>query len=199
MREIEAVVEHADKVKGYMHCDELRWLAVTARDLGTYSSWCEIGCWQGRSATATIGGLRNGSSLLLVDNFSGPTTRESPDPRGRGEDARRYIKQCTRRIHAEMERMREWAPGVDVEFLFGHSPEVAPQVDDWSLDVLFIDGDHKYAAVVADLAAWGPKMKRGGLMCGHDFTNKVGVDPAVRELLPQFDLVPGTSLWYARV
>ena len=199
MREIDEVVAHAETVWGYMHSTELRWLAELARDFGQPTNWCEIGCWQGRSATATVGGLHAGSTLTLVDNFSGPTTRESPDPRGEGEAARRYIKQCTRRILAEMERMRAWAPGVDVEFIFGLSPEVAPQVAGASLDVLFVDGDHKYAAVVADILAWLPKMKRGALMCGHDFTNKVGVEPAVRELLPQFEQVAGTSLWYARL
>ena len=67
------------------------------------------------------------------------------------------------------------------------------------LDVLFVDGDHKYEAVVADIKSWRPKMRTGALMCGHDFTNKCGVEPAVRELLPQFGQVPDTSLWYAVV
>jgi len=53
--------------------------------------------------------------------------------------------------------------------------------------------------VVADIQSWRPTLKPGGLLCGHDFTNQCGVEPAVRELLPQFQQVPETSLWYARV
>ena len=188
MRGVDEVVARAEKVKGYMHPRELRWLCETARAIERPATWCEIGCWQGRSATAALGGLLPGSSLVLVDNFTGPTTREMPNAAA-----------CKRRILEEMARMRVWAPGVSIELLVGYSADVAPQVADETLDVLFVDGDHKYEAVVADIEAWRPKMKHGGLMCGHDFTNRCGVEPAVRELLPQFGQVPDTSLWYAWV
>lgn len=189
MRPVEEVVAHADQVKGYMYPAELRWLCEQARALGRAGAWCEIGSWRGRSATATAGGLYPGSRLILVDNFTGPTTREMPDGAA-----------CERTLRAEMARMRNFARGVDVELLVGFSVDVAPRVSDASLDVCFIDGDHKYEAVVADITSWLPKMKPGALICGHDFTNKCGVEPAVRELFPgRFDQVPATSIWFARV
>ncbi|HLI23192.1 MAG TPA: class I SAM-dependent methyltransferase [Stellaceae bacterium] len=40
---------------------------------------------------------------------------------------------------------------------------------DESADLIFIDGDHRYAAVNADLAAWWPKLRRGGIFCGDDY------------------------------
>lgn len=39
---------------------------------------------------------------------------------------------------------------------------------DLPLDVLFVDGDHSYKWVMNDLEAWGPKVKRGGLILCHD-------------------------------
>ncbi len=41
--------------------------------------------------------------------------------------------------------------------------------DDDSLDCIFIDGDHRYEAVLQDLAAWYPKLKPGCMMLGDDY------------------------------
>lgn len=36
------------------------------------------------------------------------------------------------------------------------------------VDVVFVDADHTYEGVLADIRAWWPKVKVGGVMCGHD-------------------------------
>lgn len=68
------------------------------------------------------------------------------------------------------------------------SVEAAKAVPDGSLDFVFIDGDHTYEAVCDDLRAWTPKLKPGGLLCGHDYgipreiiDNELGVKRAVDE------------------
>lgn len=43
---------------------------------------------------------------------------------------------------------------------------------DESLDFVYLDGNHRYEYVVADLAAWHPKLRVGGIMCGHDYTRR---------------------------
>ena len=49
-------------------------------------------------------------------------------------------------------------------------------------DFVFIDADHSYEAVKADLAAWWPRVKPGGLFCGHDYGKReYGVTQAVDE------------------
>ena len=45
----------------------------------------------------------------------------------------------------------------------------AREVPDASQDFVFIDADHSYEAVVADIDAWQPKVKPGGILCGHDY------------------------------
>lgn len=65
--------------------------------------------------------------------------------------------------------------------LRGDSVEMASKVADGGLDFAFIDADHSEAAVRADIEAWRPKIRRGGMLMGHDYDHKrhIGVKPAV--------------------
>ena len=40
---------------------------------------------------------------------------------------------------------------------------------DHSLDMVFIDGAHDYESVMTDILSWLPKIKKNGLICGHDY------------------------------
>lgn len=53
-------------------------------------------------------------------------------------------------------------------------PSVAAslRVDDGSLDFVFIDADHSFDAVMADIAAWLPKIRPGGFITGHDYDSR---------------------------
>lgn len=49
------------------------------------------------------------------------------------------------------------------------STDAPKYFEDESLDFVFIDADHTYEGCKADLHAWYPKVKKGGLFCGHDY------------------------------
>jgi predicted O-methyltransferase YrrM len=49
------------------------------------------------------------------------------------------------------------------------SVEATRYIDDGSVDFLMLDGDHGYEAVRADIDAWLPKMRRGGVISGDDY------------------------------
>jgi len=49
------------------------------------------------------------------------------------------------------------------------SYEAANRHADKSLDFVYLDADHSYAGVMKDLKAWSPKVRNGGMMCGHDY------------------------------
>lgn len=62
------------------------------------------------------------------------------------------------------------------------SLEAAQQVEDGSLDFVYIDGDHRFDAVMMDIILWAPKVRRGGIVSGHDYYEfyGAGVVSAVR-------------------
>ena len=61
------------------------------------------------------------------------------------------------------------------------SVDAAPLFEDNSLDFVYIDGDHRFDAVMIDLILWGQKVRPGGIISGHDYYRfrNGGVVPAV--------------------
>jgi len=62
---------------------------------------------------------------------------------------------------------------------------------DEHFDFVFIDAGHDYASATADIQGWLPKVKRGGILAGHDYAKGSdgawtwpGVVQAVQENLP---------------
>jgi predicted O-methyltransferase YrrM len=51
------------------------------------------------------------------------------------------------------------------------------------IDLLFIDADHSYSAVKADLSAWAPKVRSGGWIVLHDWGWAEGVQRATAEMI----------------
>jgi len=56
-----------------------------------------------------------------------------------------------------------------VQLIRKPSVEASVSFENESLDCIFIDGDHRYAAVIEDLTAWYPKLRKGGLILGDDY------------------------------
>ena len=50
----------------------------------------------------------------------------------------------------------------------GDSVEIHRRVGTIPCDMIFIDGDHSYNAVVADLRCWLPSLREGGILAMHD-------------------------------
>lgn len=51
----------------------------------------------------------------------------------------------------------------------GTSLQAVSKIEDKSLDICFIDADHRYKHVHEDILAYTPKVKDGGILAGHDF------------------------------
>lgn len=131
------------------------------------------------------------SSRLLKRN---DLTLYMIDPWGVSDKDSEYAK--TGDFHAELTQVQQdryFENAREVVSIHGNrakiirkaSIEAAKDIDDGSLDFVFIDADHSYEGCRADIAAWMPKIKAGGLLCGHDYKNIdypcFGVEQAVDE------------------
>jgi hypothetical protein len=81
--------------------------------------------------------------------------------------------------------------------LHGISWEISDQVEDNSLDFVFLDADHEYESVIKDIQAWTPKLKPNGMMSGHD-THFDSVAKAIDELIPKHIKVGIDHCWEAK-
>ena len=57
----------------------------------------------------------------------------------------------------------------DVTLFKGTSHDAVSRVKDRSLDFVYIDGNHLEPFVTDDLHSWEPKVRRGGILAGHDY------------------------------
>ena len=143
-------------------------------------SAAEVGSLRGRSAFALLTGCPG--PVYCVDAWSDP-----------GDHAYRgFMEACGHfpNLHA----------------IRGLSPAAAELVPD--VDMVFIDADHSYESVRADITAWLPKARR--LICGHDYsdpadyTEQSGGYPGVKRAVDEafsdrVRLAPLTSIWTVRL
>ena len=67
---------------------------------------------------------------------------------------------------------------------------------DGSFDFIYIDADHTYESVKSDIEAWLPKVRKGGIIAGHDYQPSwKGVIRAIDEKFGKPDQTFADSSW----
>lgn len=122
----------------------------------------EIGTWVGHM-TVHMGkyAKANNGMVMAVDNF-----------KGTGSPLEEVCKNSNPREMLE-QNLKAFKVNDYVTIKEGDSPEISKQFEDNSIDLVFIDGDHRYSSVVKDIKSWFPKVKKGGFIAGHDYTGKI--------------------------
>lgn len=87
--------------------------------------------------------------------------------------------------------------GLRLKPLCGYSSTVHDQIDDSSLDLVFIDASHSYEFVVQDIVNYSKKLRQGGWLTGHDI-DRPGVKQAVDELVKDYKIGPN-NVWYTQI
>ncbi len=77
------------------------------------------------------------------------------------------------------------------------SCDAAVRVSDGTLDFVFIDANHSYPSVRGDILVWEPKLRQGGIMFGHDYSN--GVARAVNEIFGDQVHSDEDMMWWVQV
>lgn len=184
--------EITKNIQGWMRKEELQWLHKLATRQGPLTEWVEIGSWKGRSLVATAMGLPSGSKLTSVESFSG-----SEDSPGTHAEVNFPIPWVKRHLGLAADLIKGYrCMDLDLMMITGRSVETSKTFINGKLDVVFIDGAHNEKAVTEDIIAWKPKVKKGGILCGHDRGN-AGVPKALKKTLGKWNEGAG-SIWWVK-
>ena len=80
-----------------------------------------------------------------------------------------YIHNSQKRHDSHLAEAKRRLKPYRVQFVNMPSMEAARNVEDESLDYVYIDADHRFDFVMEDLIAWGRKVRPGGIVSGHDY------------------------------
>lgn len=134
------------------------------------AEFVEVGAWKGRSAHFMASAIKASGKKIgfhVVDHWEGSANHFDNPSVVKGTLYAEFL--------ANVAPVRKYLNPIR-----GNSTEVARGFADRSLDFVMIDASHDYENVKADLAAWVPKIKKGGTIAGDDW-NWSGVQTAARE------------------
>lgn len=163
----------------------------------TGGTWVEVGVWRGDNALRVMRAAPPGTRLVAVDQW-----REAPVD----SEYREYATKDALASQSAMDRYYKEAIGKlypwksRVRILRMSSVDAARACVGERFDLVFIDAEHTYAALAADIAAWRPLVRTGGWIGGHDFGKErfPGVTRAVREAFGDEVELGADSTWWAR-
>lgn len=161
------------EIPGWFDFEDIYDQAVEAA--GDGDTLVEVGSWMGKSAVYLARRVQESGKRLrvvCVDPWKGTP----------GTQLEAIVANYGGSVFQEFQRNVAEAGCDDViEAVVLPSVEGAKLFEDESLAFVFLDGDHSYEAVHADIRAWLPKLKRGGALAGHDYDRRDTVRRAVLE------------------
>lgn len=158
----------------------------------------EIGVFEGDTTLRLLEGLPNLRELYCVDPWAGGKEYLRSLPFQRGKIAKANYEDVYKKFR---QRVKPYLPHC-VRILRTYSDLASAYMDDGSLDFVFIDANHLYEWVKTDIQVWTPKVRKGGIISGHDYINKpkYGVIKAVHECFVMQELHVNLrhKVWWTR-
>jgi SAM-dependent methyltransferase len=177
--------DHYKTIPGWFNCPDLYNEMVTKAP--KKATFVEIGCWKGKSSSfmaEQIMKSKKDIKFYCVDTWKGTLTED-----GHQNDPDVVNDRLFEVFNLNL------APFVGYyNTIRSTSVEAANQFEDSSLDFIYIDASHEYIDVKNDIAAWFPKLKKGGTIAGDDY-NSSQVSRAVRESFGSSIVSPNRFTW----
>lgn len=162
------------------------------------STFIEVGCWRGRSAMYMVESFMNKKKIhfYCVDTWESSaveylTPFVAQGQMGEGGNAELYNNDLFADFLHNMESVSHYFTPLRMPSL-----EASKLFSDQSVDFVFIDASHDYDDVKADIIAWLPKIKKGGIISGHDYNIHIykEVCKAVDEIFEKKETLG--DVWY---
>ena len=170
-------ISKASTIPGWMSTRELLWLANRAAENKLI---VEFGSYHGRSTRALADNCVNGR-IWAVDPWDGDYPSQSGDPM-QWINTYCYPQFCNNlKEHIESKLVVPYR-GFSFSFRLPYN-----------VDMVFIDGDHRYETVLKDIDKANELVRSGGIICGHDY-NWDSVKQAVHEKLGLVEVED--SIWW---
>jgi hypothetical protein len=170
------------QIAGFMSEEELAQLFEWSQQ---HTSVVEVGCWKGRSTHALLSGCKG--PVVAVDHFLGSESQRGVE---HAEALFGFVYQMF------MENTRQFK---NLSVIRMDSIKAASFFRPKSVDMVFIDGDHEYNAIKADLLAWAPIASK--FLCGHDL-HFMDVKRALNDVGIEYKEVSFNhpyTLWYSEI
>lgn len=169
-RDLHDTLAAVDGVEGWLSPDQVARLHAAARSVPDGGQIVEIGSFRGRSATVLALGSGPGVAITCIDphlgSDRGPQEIEAQPELGNADhDA--FLANLERA--GVRDRIRH------VRALSGEALEAVSG----PIDVLFVDGAHRYGPALDDLRRWGDRVPPGGTLLVHDSFSSIGVTAAL--------------------
>lgn len=176
-------LEQLRGVDGWLTEAQARRLWEAAARVRAPGRIVEIGSFHGRSTIVLASARPEGVEVVAIDPHAGGA---------RGPQENRAAPQVGNRDFAAFhENLRR--AGVDGRVRHVRAPSIdALGSVEGEVDLLYIDGAHRYRPARADIARWGARVPLGGTMLVHDSFNAIGVT------LAQLRLTVPSSRWRYR-
>lgn len=148
------------------------------KELSNESKIVEVGCWKGKSIAYLAVEIINSDKNIKIDAVD----------TWLGSNENVHINDAYVKTDSLYELFLNNIKPISyiINPLRMTSLDAAKLYKNESIDVVFIDACHEYQCVKDDIAAWFPKVKHGGYLCGHDYVDHWSeVKKAVDESITQ--------------